>query len=83
MKAIPLIVNRVLNKAGLRDEVAGLLRMDGTHVIAFGERAQAGEAQDLLTVAEKALTEAGYEVDWVTHEGVNNSYLLVTEADQP
>lgn len=79
MKAIPLIVNRVLNAAGLGAEVAGQLRPFGTQVIAYGPRGQAGEAPELLTAAETALKDAGYAVEWANHEGVNNSYLIVTE----
>jgi hypothetical protein len=79
VKAIPLVVNRVLNKAGLRNEVAGQQRMNGTHVIAYGERARTGEAHELLTVAEAALKSAGYAVEWVHEAGVTNSYLIVRE----
>lgn len=80
MKAIPLVVNRVLNKAGLRDQAAGRQSWDGTYVYAFGPRVEKGEARDVLTTAEKALKDAGYAVEWHVEEGVNNSFLIVREA---
>lgn len=81
MKAIPLIVNRILNKAGFRDQVGGVQAMHGTRVIAYGPFTEERKARDMLTAAETALKEAGYAVEWHNHEGVNNSYLMVTEAN--
>lgn len=79
MQAIPLVVNRVLNKAGLAGEVGSQSRHWGLQVIAYGPRSQAGEGANLLTEAEKALKAAGYDVEWAIHEGVNNTYLIVRD----